>query len=52
MTNCDKLGEKIFRFRLEARPTFDRPVFPMRLQLMRDSATNVVKTIELVAKPR
>lgn len=52
MMYCDEPGEKVFRFRLEARPTFNNPVFPMRLQLMRDSATNVVKTIDMVARPR
>lgn|GEM_PF-6258442 len=52
LTSCSEPGEKVFRFRLEARPTFDSPVFPMRLQLMRDSATNVVETIEMVVRPR
>lgn len=51
-TGCDEPGDKLFRFPLKARSTFDSPVFPMRLQLMRDSASNVVKTIDLVARPR
>ena len=49
--SCSEPGEGVFRFRLEGRPAFDSPVFSMRLQLMRDSATDVVKMIEMTAKP-
>jgi hypothetical protein len=51
VTGCDAPTALLLRFRLKDRPVFDNPTFPMRLQLMKDSATNVVKTIDFTATP-
>jgi hypothetical protein len=51
VTSCDEPTALLLRFRLKDRPVFDNPTFPMRLQLMKDSATNVVKTINFTATP-
>ena len=50
-TSCDEPTELLLRFQLKDRPVFDNSTFPMRLQLMKDSATNVVKTINFLAIP-
>jgi hypothetical protein len=50
-TSCDEPTALLLRFRLKDRPVFDNPAFPMRLQLMKDSATNVAKTIDFTATP-
>lgn len=50
-SECDEPTELLLRFPLKDRPAFDNPKFPMRLQLMKDSATNVVKTVNFTATP-
>ncbi len=51
LTSCDEPTDLLLRFELKKRPSFGNPIFPMRLQLMKDSATNVVKTVDFTATP-
>lgn len=51
LTSCSTPDQNLLRFELKNRARFDNPTFPMRLRLMKGSATNVVKTIDLTATP-